>query len=208
MFQRHNLHASLEGIGVKPELDIFDELAEAYGAPSRHYHSQRHVAECLSILNEYRDLAEHPSEVEIAIWFHDAIYDTRRFDNEEMSAQWAERYLTSENANPKVIERIANLILATKTHDASCADANLLVDIDLAILGGDPAVFEAYDQAIRREFDWVPEAPYRTARIQILQAFLDRESIYKTSGFQRRYETKAQENMARKITELRSCSKS
>lgn len=202
MFERSNFLASLAGIGVIPVVDIFDELVSAYTKPSRHYHTQTHVAECLASLARFRALAEKPAEIEVAIWFHDAIYDTRRGDNEEMSAQWAERYLVSEKADRRVISRIADMILATKSHDAQGTDAELLIDIDLGIFGASPAAFEAYDQAIRREYVWMPEGLYRAARREVLKSFLQRESIYNTLEFKRRYEAQARENLTHKITQL------
>ena len=202
MLKYQAFHASLVGVGIEPKINVFDELLAAYSEPSRHYHTQKHISQCLSHFNEFRSLATSPCEIEIALWFHDAVYDTRRSDNEAMSAQWAERYLTSEAAAPPVIAHIVTMILTTQTHNAYEADTALLVDIDLGILGAAPDVFEAYDQAIRQEYHWVPEAQYRTTRCQILKAFLDREVIYQTEEIRRCYEAQARENLSRKVHQL------
>ena len=115
MFEKQNLHQSLAVLGVIDPGDIFFELAESYEASTRHYHTDRHVSECLKHFSNYRDQAEKPAEIEIAIWFHDAIYDTTKSGNEEQSADWAKSYLTQKSVNPQVIDRIVKMIIATKT---------------------------------------------------------------------------------------------
>ncbi len=202
MFHRHVFHASLVGLGIEPRVDLFDELAAAYGERSRHYHTQQHIAECLSQFQRFHSLAQRPYEVEVALWFHDAVYDTHRSDNEERSAQWAEQYLAAEDANAAVINRIVDMIIATKSHSRQEGDAAIVIDIDLGILGASPKAFEVYDQAIRREYDWVSEAQYRPTRRQILKIFLDQDVIYQTEAVRECYETQARNNLSRKIKEL------
>jgi hypothetical protein len=122
-----------------------------------------------------------------------------------LAAQWAERYLRSHDVEEAVAVRVAELILATKTHDAPQeADQQLLVDIDLSILGRPPEEFEVYDQAIRREYAWVPESEYRTGRHAVLSRFFERQSIYGTETFRALYEKQARDNLARKLKELRA----
>jgi predicted metal-dependent HD superfamily phosphohydrolase len=124
----------------------------------RHYHTRQHLDECLTQFHDYRGLAKRPEEIEIAIWFHDAIYDTYRSDNEKKSALWAGEYLASAGVNRNTVKRVTNMILATKTHETNDPDSALMVGINLAILDAPPNVFERYDRAIRLEYAWVPEA--------------------------------------------------
>ncbi len=77
-------------IGVaQPNMALCDELMARYSEPHRHYHTLQHLEECLSLFASLRDLAAHPAELEIALWFHDAIYDVKRDDNEALCAEWA-----------------------------------------------------------------------------------------------------------------------
>ncbi len=202
-FTRSNLASSLAALGVRRSRDLFAELASAYAAPDRHYHTARHVDACLTQFQPYRSLAEHPVEMEIALWFHDAIYHAQRNDNERLSAQWAAEFLSSENADPACVTRIHALIMATR-HDAAVDDPDqrLLVDIDLGILGQPRPVFDDYDAAIRREYHWVPWPRYVESRIAVLSEFLKRPHIYATLLLRDRFETQARLNIAHAIAKL------
>lgn len=203
MFLREHLERSLEEVGAESASAIFDELKKAYTESGRFYHTDKHVAECLTHFQRLRALATRPSEIEVALWFHDAVYDTRKSDNEERSAEWAKSFLKSAGCSADSIARIERLILSTKTHEPHDSDAEIMLDVDLGILGTPPYVFENYDAAIRREYHWVPEAQFREGRAQVLSGFLERPEIYRTSLFLNQYEYQARQNLTKKIEELR-----
>ncbi len=202
MFSRENLHQSLSSLGVSAPGSIFDELHAEYAGEGRHYHSDKHVAECLGHLKRFRQLAHRLEEIEIAIWFHDAIYDTRKNDNEEQSAAWAVSFLSDIGVESNAVSRIEDMILCTKTHIPNTDDSVLMLDIDLGILGTSPDTFESYDQAIRREYHWVAESDYRKGRATILESFLNRDTIYHSPAFLEQHEKRARDNLERKIIEL------
>jgi predicted metal-dependent HD superfamily phosphohydrolase len=199
MFTFTNLQLSLAHLGVELTDRLFEQLQQAYQTPDRHYHNNHHIVDCLTTFQKFRHLATEPSAVEIAIWFHDAIYDSRASDNEERSAQWAQDYLQSVGAGPKMIAQIVQMILATKTHQALDPNSQILVDIDLTILSASPEVFEAYDRAIRREYAWVPKSDYQPKRRQVLQGFLDRQAIYHQPEIRQVYEAQARKNIITKL---------
>ena len=130
------------------------------------------------------------------------MYDTHRDDNEERSAAWARKYLAERGANAAAVQRIVDMILATRTHEPGDGDAPLMVDVDLGILGASPAAFEAYDAAIRKEYRWVPEAQYRKGRADVLRRFLTRPNIYTTPTFRNAYEDRARSNLESGIARL------
>ena len=99
------------------------------------HHDTTHIEECLTHLSEHVELAGCAAEVEAAIWFHDAVYDTKAADNEEQSADWASEYLLSVSVEAEAVSRIHSMIIATKTHVAETLDQKLMLDIDLGILG-------------------------------------------------------------------------
>lgn len=145
-------------------------------------------------------LAERPAEVEMALWFHDAIYDIPGQGNEERSAAWAHEALLQAGAAPAAADRVKQLVLATR-HDALPAgrDEQLLVDIDLAILGAELDRFDEYERQIRQEYRYVPGFLFKRKRRQILQTFLDRPTLYSTPVLSSQFEAPARANLRRAI---------
>ncbi|MCI5211484.1 MAG: hypothetical protein D3910_22490, partial [Candidatus Electrothrix sp. ATG2] len=111
MFHQDNLIHSLTKIGANPSFTIFDKLKQVYTESGRHYHTDKHIADCLTLLHSQRQQATHPAEIAIALWFHDAVYDTRREDNEEQSAEWAIKFLEAVKVKQAIRDRIAQLIM-------------------------------------------------------------------------------------------------
>jgi predicted metal-dependent HD superfamily phosphohydrolase len=191
-------------MGVPGErIPAIDPLLIAYSLPVRHYHNLRHVEQCLRELDGIRELCESADAVEMAIWFHDAIYDPTRADNEERSADVAVKAMNEAGVGPTVVQEVVEMILSTKHSGASASgDAAVLLDIDLSILGQPPAVFDVYERAIRREYAFVDQNIFNRGRADILRRFLDRQAIYSTQLMQQRYEAQARQNLQRSIEEL------
>ena len=190
------------GIGAAGEGDaLFAQLMAAYAEPQRHYHTQQHLGECLSVFDGARALAGHPDEVELALWFHDAIYDVKGHQNEQRSADWARDALRDAGVSTDAAQRVHDLIMATRhTAVPSGRDEQLLVDIDLSILGAEGARFDEYEQQIRKEYAYVPGFLFRRKRREILKGFLDRSAIYSTPHFHDMLEARARDNL-RRVTE-------
>jgi predicted metal-dependent HD superfamily phosphohydrolase len=184
------------------------ELVSAYTAPDRYYHDLRHIEALLGLADTCADAIADRDAVEAAIWFHDAIYDTRRNDNEERSAALAAARLAGTTGEDR-IARIAAMIRATAGHvvpdlaDAAAGrDCALFLDMDLAILGSREADFDVYEAAVRREYDWVTEPQWKLGRRAVLTAFLARPAIYATARFRASCEAAARRNLARAIARL------
>lgn len=186
--------------------DVLEALIGAYSAPDRFYHTLTHIQDCLMIFDRTQFLANRPQEVELAIWFHDAIYDTRSSENEQKSAEWAEDVIRRSGLDQAVAKRVANLILATRHHAAvEDNDAQVLVDVDLSILGREAASFWQYESNIRKEYAWVSEPLFRQKRMEILHGFLNRPSIYCFEEYQQRFEAQARVNLKHAIARLAEC---
>ncbi|PBB21463.1 hypothetical protein [Mesorhizobium sp. WSM4313] len=184
------------------------ELCALYQAGDRHYHNLAHIEAMLALAEEYRDLLDDPGAIEAAIWFHDAIYDSRAKDNEAKSADLAEKKLAGR-VDPHRLARIAAMINATATHqlpplrdEGALNDAALLLDMDLAILGAGPAVFDAYEKAVRLEYGWVEEPMWHAGRSAVLKSFLARPHIFHTTEFRDRFEAQARENLSHSLQAL------
>jgi predicted metal-dependent HD superfamily phosphohydrolase len=149
-------------------------------------------------------LAQNPIAVELAIWFHDAVYDSRASDNEEHSAEVARTQIEQRTGKPALANSVANLVMATKNHDPSLhPDAPLLVDVDLSILGKPADRFQEYERDIRKEYAWVDPAIFSARRAEILEQFLARPRIFSTKPFSGKYENAARENLQNSIRALR-----
>lgn len=197
--------ALMRALKYDEQLHTFEQLELAYGEKHRHYHNQRHINACLAYVDEAKSNIQEPLVVEMALWFHDAIYKTRRSDNEMQSANWANQFLDSAGAEDKFREKVQQCILATQHHqhhsDHSC---NWTVDIDLSILGQSSTIFDEFEDNIRKEYAWVPLFVYKKKRRSILQDFLHSERIYKTDYFYEKLENQARENLQALIHKLKS----
>ena len=179
---------------------VYRDLVARYAEPQRAYHTLDHMADCLHWLDEVRPLLIRPDEAEWAIWFHDAVYDPQRADNEERSAALATGVLPAAGVGEEAVRRVADLIRLTSHTTADLTgDAAIVCDIDLAILGAPSQRFEQYDAAIGREYDWVPEDIFRRERGRVLAAFLTRPRIYQTPYFSDALEQRARANLSAAI---------
>ena len=200
--------ACWRALGAVPPRVLLEELLARYREPHRAYHTLQHLEECFAALDLLGNACERPAEVALGLWFHDAIYDTKRTDNEALSADWAERSAREAGLTHDLAARVRELVLVTK-HDGvpSGADASLLVDIDLGILGAAPARFDEYETQVRFEYSWVPEDGFRSGRIRVLRSFLERPNIYATPRVRAEREARARENLTRSIAQLEDRSK-
>ncbi|MDY6940801.1 MAG: N-methyl-D-aspartate receptor NMDAR2C subunit [Cyanobacteriota bacterium] len=195
-------------LNISPDRHEFTALVSAYSQPERHYHTLQHLDECLEKLDwaiaESRDLnSDCFNLIEVALWYHDAIYQPRAKNNEQKSAEWATRFLSESGLNPNDVQLIQSLILATE-HRLTPVEMmhQLMVDIDLSILGAEVDRFQEYDRQIRQEYAWVPRSSYREKRKEVLSFFLSKPRIYATDLFYRKFEKRARKNLKRAIENL------
>jgi predicted metal-dependent HD superfamily phosphohydrolase len=196
-----NWNGAWHALGVAPPGNaLCDELQRRYAEPQRRYHTMQHLGECLAWFEREKALAEHPGEVALALWFHDAIYDVHAHDNEARSADWARQALLEAGAAADAAERVHALVMATR-HDAvpQGRDAELLIDIDLSILGAERARFDEYERQVQAEYAFVPDEVRLPRRRAILQRFLDRDAIYATPRMHAQLEARARANLQRSI---------
>jgi predicted metal-dependent HD superfamily phosphohydrolase len=183
---------------------VFELIAQRYGEPHRFYHGVHHVESLLKLLHDdFPTLAKDRAAVELALWFHDIVYDPRARDNEEKSAALMSSVLGKALA-PDLERKVVAFILATK-HDMSPADpdAQLVVDIDLSTLGAPPEDFQRYSDSIRKENFWVPEAEYRRSRKATLERFLAQSPLYHHLPLRQRFEAQARRNLTEALAELK-----
>jgi len=187
------------------DADLHDALIASYQEPQRDYHTLQHLREALALLPRWAAAAARPAHVALALWFHDAVYDPRAGGqaNERRSAHWARSAAWAAGTSDETADALHALVMAT-CHDAEPIgpDAQLLVDIDLAILGAGEARFDEYERQVRAEYAHVPDDAFRDGRRRILQQFLDRPAIYRTPAARRALERRARANLARSIARM------
>ena len=188
----------LAGGGADPAL--LHALLERYSEPQRRYHTLQHLDACFTNFAAVRAQAIYPAEVELALWFHDAVYEIGLPGNEQSSANWASSALLAAGGEEAAAQRVHALIMAT-CHNAmpQTSDESILLDVDLAILGAPPTQFDAYETQVRAEYAVVPRDQFRSNRRRILQEFMARERLFHTAHFYVSHEQQARINLRRSI---------
>jgi len=182
--------------GLEENKNTYTSLIVAYSEKHRSYHTLEHIEACVKHLKNTRQLANKPHEIELALWFHDAIYKPYSSTNKLDSAIWAKQFLYENNTDQATCERIYNLIMVTLHNGkTNTSDEELMIDIDLSILGSSPMVYQAFEKNVRKEYRWVPYFLYCKKRKQILQGFLKQKQIYQTEFFNQLFEKQARKNL-------------
>jgi len=192
--------AGRNGVDCQAAARLYEELESRYSEPWRRYHTLAHIEECLEELDLVRHGAEDPLALEWAIWYHDAVYDTRAGDNEEKSGSLA-RTRILEHALPLSMGKTVEELIAATAHTGQLLhrDGALLVDIDLSVLGRCWERYDIYRQAIREEYEWAEQSAFNAGRSAVLRGFLKRPTIYMNDYFRRKYEVQARLNMDREL---------
>ena len=187
---------------VKSLESIWDQIEVNYTEKKRYYHGLSHLNYMIDLTEENSDLLQDKDAVLFGVWFHDIVYKATKSDNEEESAVIAIKTLQSIGVDNEKIKKIKDLILSTDGHKIivdTDEDNAYFLDFDLAILGQDWSVYEAYIQNIRKEYSIYPDLLYKLGRKKILSHFLDRETLYFTEKYQNSLEAKARENLTKEL---------
>jgi predicted metal-dependent HD superfamily phosphohydrolase len=189
--------------------DLGDDLISRYADTSRHYHDLEHLSEVLEHVDQVKDEADDPFLVELAAWFHDAVYDVTAaghggLDNEGESARLAEALLPRLGLDDAQVAEVARLVRLTATHAADPSDRNggVLCDADLAILASPPDRYQRYIDAVRREYAHVPDDAFRSGRAAVLRQLLALPRLFATSYGAQHWESAARHNVGRELASL------
>jgi len=188
---------------------LLEELRRRHAEPHRAYHDWHHIAALLDLHGELDGRFADAQAVLLAVLFHDAIYDPRASDNEEQSARLLETELAGKR-DEATLARAAALVRATRAHAVpqglpadEAGDMALFLDMDLAILGAEPAAFDRYEAQVRREYAHVPDEAFRLGRAAVLERFAQRGQLYFSDWGRARFEAAARANLARSLAALR-----
>ncbi|MGW6685719.1 HD domain-containing protein [Streptomyces sp. NPDC054961] len=199
-----------------------DRLLAAWAEPQRTYHTTAHLADVLARIDvlaphtadttdgaDTMDTPDAPgaldaAAVELAAWFHDAVYRPDRSENEERSAALAERALPELGIDAATTAEVARLVRLTVTHDPAPGDTNgeVLCDADLAVLAGTPDAYAAYAAAVRAEYGFVPDDAFREGRAAVLRQLLALPRLFRTPYGTAHWEAPARANLAGELQRL------
>jgi predicted metal-dependent HD superfamily phosphohydrolase len=181
---------------------VWRVLSGHYAGPGRYYHNLQHVWHCLGELDLAGDRVPQPQQVELAIWFHDIVYDSTRSDNELRSAKLFTE-LASQVMHAGWVATVSALIVATTHRHPVQGDIEAwVVDIDLSSFGLPWEAYRADCEALRREQAWQPDETFYRNKRRFLHTLLARPYIFSTEYFQQRLEARARDNITRYLDEL------
>ncbi len=186
---------------------VWGILKSAYAEPHRQFHTLRHVGECLQMAEQYAAIvgwSEVPLELQLALWFHDVVYEPGAKDNERRSAHLFESLATGSNLRSEVIAEVVELILETKMLEArGVVLSSIMCDCDLWVLGSRPERYREYREQVRREHARYGDAEYRVGRSRFLCSVLAREHIFNNPLFEEAFGEQARLNLEFEMKSLR-----
>lgn len=175
---------------------VYQQLIDAYNEPQRVYHNLQHIGHCLTAFDKVRHLPESADSLELAIWFHDAVYQPGASNNELMSAKL---YCARAEGmhKPDMIERVNRLIMATlhSSVDIDDLDSKFMVDIDLFSFALPWDKFLSDSENLRRESGIVSDQEYYQKQFQFQQGLLQKEHFFLTDYFIEHGEENARSNL-------------
>jgi predicted metal-dependent HD superfamily phosphohydrolase len=178
-------------------------LVAAWSEPHRRYHDLAHLAAVLGLVRALGKAAADPAAVRLAAWYHDAVYDPTRSDNEQLSAQRARAGLRGLVPEER-IEEVERLVLLTAGHDPEPGDADgaVLCDADLAVLAGPPDAYATYASAVREEYGHLSDAAFTAGRTAVLEQLLALPALYRVPAVAAEWTPRARANMTAELTLL------
>lgn len=181
---------------------VFEEIDALYREPHRRYHTVAHIEHCLQQFDLAADRMDEPDSVEMALWFHDAVYDIPGEENELRSAELFAARAAGRGAE-QFRSEVYRLIMATKHREPPATlDESFIIDIDLSSFGLPWDEFLRDNQAVRAELRHVPDAEFQRRQKTFLKSLISRPFFCFTEFFRDRHEARARSNIARLFSEL------
>lgn len=182
---------------------IFDEVSGRYGEPHRRYHTSAHIRHCLEQLDLAADLMDEPDAVEMALWFHDVVWEAQATpaSNEQRSADFFVERL-GDALDERFRDTVYRLVMVTVyPSEPATPDEGYMVDIDLSSFGLPWEEFRRDSQAVRDELPHLTDEEFYPKQHRFLRMLLDRERFFVTDFFADRYERTARDNIGRLLRE-------
>ncbi|MGE6220581.1 HD domain-containing protein [Nubsella zeaxanthinifaciens] len=180
--------------------ELWTEIEKNYTSKKRHYHTLLHLDTILIQLTEVKKEIQNWETILFTLYYHDIIYNPLKSDNEEKSAELAEKRMKQVLVPIDIIELCKQQILATKSHIKSTdSDTNYFTDADLSVLGQSWEKYSDYYKNVRKEYSIYPDFVYNPGRKKVLNHFLTMDRIFKTDFFYDKFERQAKHNLQMEI---------
>lgn len=214
-YQQLRLRDLFKSLGSPPDAGkVIDEVWAHYEEPSRFYHTIEHIIDCLGHVPVVRETEGMTRPrvfyaeiliIELALWYHDVIYDPQKRDNEAQSCELLRAHAEQLHLRSEIVLRACDAIMATRysvSEPPQDKCAKWVVDLDLHILATPESVFDDFERRVREEYTFVDDDTWIAGRTMVLQRFLDRDWIYQTALYRRRFEGEARRNLKRSLARL------
>jgi predicted metal-dependent HD superfamily phosphohydrolase len=180
--------------------ELWIEIETNYSSKKRHYHSLQHLENLFEQLTEIKSEVQNWETILFTLYYHDIIYNSMKSDNEEKSAELAEKRMKQISISNETIKLCKEQILATKSHiKLANYDTNCFIDADLSIFGQTWETYSHYYKNIRKEYAIYPDLIYNSGRKKVLNHFLAMDRIFKTDFFYNKFEIQAKLNLQKEI---------
>jgi predicted metal-dependent HD superfamily phosphohydrolase len=180
--------------------ELWTEIEKNYSSKKRHYHTLQHLDNLLAQLTEVKGEIQNWETILFTLYYHDIIYNSLKSDNEEKSAELAEKRMKQISVSNDKIGLCKEQILATKSHIQSTnSDTNYFTDADLSVLGQTWETYSLYYKNVRKEYSIYPDLVYNPGRKKVLNHFLTMDRIFKTGFFYKKFERQAKQNLQKEM---------
>ena len=174
---------------------IHQQLIAFYSEPQRFYHTLTHIEHCLSLIDKISSELQSPEALELAIWYHDVIYEPGAIDNEQLSADLFMAN-TDGNFDDTLRDTVYQHIMAT-VHDGAeikHADTKYMLDIDLSSFGRPWAEFIQDSHNLRLELEDWPDDVFYQRQKYFQDKLFGQPRFFKSDYFYDNYEAQARQN--------------
>lgn len=200
------LYNALEvaGVGNEKSVQLSRDLHIEYSKDFRACHNMDwltgHLGEFTSVYGEF----ENPKQSVMAILFGSYVFDPRREDNEERSADYVRNVCKNLGMSAQFAHNVTSMILSTKHNSYNIIDndTDLVTDIDISVLGSSPEKFGEYRKNLRKEYSWMYDDTFTKAETLFFEKFSHRAHIYSSDVFRKKLEKQAKENVTAALRDI------
>ena len=184
----------------------FSGLMRRYNEPGRHYHTPLHLLRAVVEFDRVRGEFDRPHRVLAAIFYAQSVSHALP---QKSAAYW--KFVATDVIgieHKMTVTAVAEMIALSgpipSADRPSDRDTALFLDIELAIVGADARIYDAYRHAMREEYRHVyTDDQWAMARIDcFLDPLLQSKTTFLTPEFESHYGENARANMMEERVQL------